>query len=407
MLRPFSLNLLKNPPGNALFELFCHFLETKLSCLMRGVGCLWFPKYLPSLLAKQGKKSLKNTRYCVRLILSIFFASQIFCNFAWAFHFASRQHIQMVGSSTVYPFSSVIAETFGRETEFKTPVVEATGTGGGFKLFCSGIGYSYPDFSDASRKIEPSEIKKCAENGVKQIVEIEIGHDGIVLANSNEGKKYSLTKKQIFLALAEKIPDKNNGQLIANPYQKWNEIDAALPYVDIAIYGPPNSSGTRDTFVELVMEKGCDEIKEFKLAYPDSKIRKKKCHLIRSDGRFIEAGENDNLIVQKLMGNAEALGIFGFSFLVENGDLIQASTIDGVRPSFDNIASGRYSVSRPLFIYFKKEHFDLIPGMREFVQEIISKNTIGADGYLLQKGLIPLTNLELKKVRGKVTKSLN
>lgn len=319
---------------------------------------------------------------------------------------AKRSHIQVVGSSTVYPFTATIAETFGRDSEFKTPIVEATGTGGGFKLFCSGVGFSFPDFSNASRAIEKSELKKCAENGIKEVVEIRIGYDGIVLANSVSGKKYQLTKKQIFLALAAKTPNKKSGILEENPYKKWSEIDASLPKINIAIYGPPTTSGTRDAFVELVMESVCSSMPEFIAAYPDEKIRKKKCHVVRSDGHFIEAGENDNLIVQKLKNDADALGIFGFSFLEENHDTIQPAQINQVMPSFDSIVSGAYPVSRPLFIYFKKEHLNLIAGMREFVQEIISKNTIGKDGYLLQKGLIPLTDLELKKVRDEVGNNL-
>ncbi len=337
----------------------------------------------------------------------------VFCQPSLAFDFsaASRNHISIVGSSTVYPFAATIAEEFGRNskvknTKFKTPIVESTGTGGGFKLFCSGIGYNYPDFSDASRRIEKSEIEKCAQHGITGIVEIKIGYDGIVLANSVAGKKYSLTKQQIFLALADKIPDPKTGKLVENFYQKWSDIDAKLPALNIAVYGPPSTSGTRDAFVELVMDEACVNMKEFIAAFPDKKIRQKQCHIIRSDGKFIEAGENDNLIVQKLRNDHDALGIFGFSFLEENHELIQAAVIDEVQPSFENIASSKYKVSRPLFIYFKKEHLDLIPGMREFVKEIISTDTIGVDGYLLQKGLIPLPNLETKKVRDEVMRNL-
>ncbi len=325
---------------------------------------------------------------------------------ALAFKPGKRNYIQVVGSSTVYPFAATIAEEFGRNSEFKTPVIESTGTGGGFKLFCSGIGYNFPDFSNASRRIETSEIKRCNENGIKNIVEIEIGHDGIVLANSTSGKKYNLTKKQIFLAVAAQVPDKKSGKLVDNFYKKWNEIDPRLPKIEIAIYGPPTTSGTRDAFAELVMEEDCAKMPEFIAAFPDAKTRKKKCHVVRSDGVFIEAGENDNLIVQKLKNNSDALGIFGYSFLEENHDSIQAAQINGAEATFNNITSGIYPISRPLFIYFKKEHLDLIPGMREFVKEIISKDTIGADGYLLQKGLIALTDLEYKKVRNEVASKL-
>ena len=248
-------------------------------------------------------------------------------------------------------------------------------------------------------------IDNSARNGVKKIVEIKIGYDGIVLANSALGKKYSLTKQQVFLALAEKVPNKK-GELVNNYYQKWNEIDAKLPKINIAIYGPPSTSGTRDAFVELVMEPACINMKEFVETYPDKNVRKKKCHVIRSDGRFIEAGENDNLIVQKLKNDHDALGVFGFSFLEENKEVIQAALINQVQPSFNSIISGQYEVSRPLFIYFKKEHLDLIPQMREFIMEIVGKDTIGPDGYLLQKGLIPLTIIELKKVRDETINNL-
>jgi phosphate transport system substrate-binding protein len=331
---------------------------------------------------------------------------------AFSFSIPKRSHIQVVGSSTVYPFMATIAETFGRDSGFKTPVVESTGTGGGFKLFCSGVGYKYPDFNDASRPIQPSELKKCAENGIEAVVKIKIGYDGIVLANSIIGAKHSFTKKQIFLALAQRVPSKDKAgnksstKLIQNPYQKWSDIDPALPAIPIIIYGAPTTSGTRDTFAELVMEDACVNLQEFIAAYPDLKNRAKQCHIIRSDGKFIEAGENANLIIQKLKNNPDALGIFGFSFLEENRNIIQSVKISNVDPTFDNIVSGLYPVSRPLFIYFKKEHLNLIPGFREFVQEIISKNTVGSDGYLLQKGLIPLTDLEIKKVRAEVTDSL-
>jgi phosphate transport system substrate-binding protein len=317
-----------------------------------------------------------------------------------------RKHIQIVGSSTVYPFSTTIAETFGRENNFSTPIVEANGTGGGMKLFCSGIGYNYPDFSNASRAIKKSELKKCAKNGITDIVEIKIGYDGIVLANSVEGTKYNLSKEEIFLALAQKVPNKKGDKLVSNNYQLWSDINPKLPKIEIKIYGPPSTSGTRDAFVELVMEEACKEFKIFNKIFPNKNIKKKKCHIIRSDDHFIEAGENDNLIIQKLRADSEALGIFGFSFLEENHRIIQAAKVNNTNPTFENIVAGKYEVSRPLFIYFKKEHLNIIPGMREFIKEITSKNTIGTDGYLLQKGLIPLTDLEYNEVRDKVMKAI-
>ncbi len=312
----------------------------------------------------------------------------------------SRNYISIVGSSTVYPFTSSIAERFGRGTKFRTPTVEATGTGGGFKLFCSGLGLGSADFSNASRKIEESEIANCHKNGVTQIGEIKIGYDGIVLANALAGPKFSLSKKQIFLALAEKIPAQ--GKLIENPYKKWSDIDANLPKTEIRIYGPPSTSGTRDAFVELVMQTACVDLKEFVEAFSDKKIRQKKCQVIRSDGRFIEAGENDNLILQKLKNDAQALGIFGFSFLEENKNSIKSAKIDFIEPTFESIINSKYPISRPLFIYFKKEHFELVPGMKEFIRAIISQDTLGKDGYLVQKGLIPLTDSELKRLRGEI-----
>ncbi len=307
-----------------------------------------------------------------------------------------REQIRIVGSSTVYPFTTVVAEQFGNNG-FKTPIVESTGTGGGFKLFCAGIGENFPDFADASRAIKSSEIKKCAQNGITAIAELKIGYDGIVLANSVKAPRYSLSKIQIFKALAKKIPRK--GKLVDNFYQRWTEIDPALPDVKIEVYGPPPTSGTRDAFAELVMEKACKNLPEFKAAFPDKKSRKKACHLLREDGKYVEAGENDNLIVQKLNANKDALGIFGFSFLEENGAVVQGSIIEGVEPDFANISDGSYSVSRPLFVYAKNAHATLVKGFREFIKELVSDDAIGQEGYLVEKGLIPLAPDELAKTQ--------
>lgn len=322
--------------------------------------------------------------------------------FSEIFQKKNRQHLHMVGSSTVYPFSATIAENFGYQKKFKTPIVEATGTGGGFKIFCSGIGVDYPDFVNASRPILKSEKNKCQDNKIS-VGEIKIGYDGIVLANSIQGIDYNLTLEEIFLALANQVPDKLNPEkLVNNPYRKWSDINSKLSDQKIIIYGPPPTSGTRDSFTELVMVKTCLKIPAFIKNFPDEKIRAKKCHLIRNDNVFIEAGENDNLIVQKLINNHNTLGIFGFSFLNENHHLIKASKINNISPSQDSIVNGSYQISRPLFIYFKKEHLDLIFAMRQFIGEIISNNTLGFEGYLMQKGLIPLTDLEIKNVRDEV-----
>lgn len=316
-----------------------------------------------------------------------------------------RKYISIVGSSTVYPFTAIIAEKYGkRYKRFKTPTVEATGTGGGMKLFCSGIGHKYPDFANASRQIKQSEIADCQKNNIKEITEIKIGYDGIVIANSKKAQKISLTKTQIFFALAHQIP--RNGKLVKNDITKWSQINKNLPDTEIRIYGPPPSSGTRDAFVELVLENYCVKNSVFIKYYPDKKVRKKVCHSIRSDGHFIEAGENDNLILQKLRNDSEAFGIFGFGFLEENKNMIQAVKINYVEPSFNSIIKGKYSVSRPLYIYFKKEHFNLIPGMKEFVQTILSRDTIGKNGYLAQKGLVPLSDYEVRKIRNKILKNL-
>ena len=309
---------------------------------------------------------------------------------------SARDYISIVGSSTVYPFATVVAENFGRSTSFKTPKIESTGSGGGLKLFCSGIGITHPDITNSSRRIKQSEIDTCAGNGVNDIIEVKIGYDGIVLANSVTAKPYELTRKHIFLALAKDIPDpKGSATLIPNPYQKWSDIDPSLPADAIEVLGPPPTSGTRDAFVELAMEGGCKKYDWIKAVKKQDKSRYKSiCHTIREDGRFIEAGENDNLIVQKLKANPKALGIFGFSFLDQNADTVQGSFVDGQSPTFDAIADGDYPVSRPLYFYVKKAHVEAIPGIREYLAEFTSEKAMGEDGYLADKGLIPLPDAE-------------
>lgn len=302
----------------------------------------------------------------------------------------ARDEIRVVGSSTVYPFSTVVAERFGRSTSFKTPVVESTGTGGGLKLFCSGIGEGTPDVANASRAIKSSEVELCAKNGITDIVEVKIGYDGIVLANAAGVKQYELTTRDIFLALAKDVPD-GNGSLKPNDAKTWKDVNPALPDTKIEVLGPPPTSGTRDAFAELAMESGCktfDWIKAVKDA--DKKRYQAICHSVREDGAYIEAGENDNLIVQKLDANKNALGIFGFSFLDQNMDKVQASKINGTGASFENIADGSYAVSRPLYFYLKKAHLDAIPGLREFVLEFVSDDASAEEGYLEERGLIPM-----------------
>jgi phosphate transport system substrate-binding protein len=305
---------------------------------------------------------------------------------------AARDQISIVGSSTVYPFATVVAEQFGRTTNYKTPTVESTGSGGGLKLFCSGIGVTTPDIANSSRRIKESEVATCAANGVDGIVEVKIGYDGIVLANSIDSKQFSLSTKDIFLALAKDVPSPDGSpSLVANPYQKWSDIRAGLPNTRIEVLGPPPTSGTRDAFVELAMEGGCKQyawIKAVKDA--DKSGFKAICHTIREDGRFVEAGENDNLIVQKLQTSPDALGIFGFSFLDQNSDVVQGSKVNGEEPTFENIADGAYPVSRPLYFYVKKAHVGTIPGISEYLAEFTSERAMGEDGYLADRGLIPL-----------------
>jgi phosphate transport system substrate-binding protein len=310
----------------------------------------------------------------------------------------ARDQIRIVGSSTVYPFTTAVAEQFGKTSGMKTPVVESTGTGGGFKLFCAGLGEAHPDFTNASRAIKKGEFEDCASNGVTEIVEIKVGFDGLALADSIKGADMPLTKQQIFMALAKQVPDKD-GKLVPNPYTMWNEIDPSFPAQKIEVYGPPPTSGTRDSFMELVMEKGAegfDSLKELKTS--DAKAFEAVWKSMREDGAFVEAGENDNLIVQKLIGNPNAFGIFGFANVAENNE-IHALAIDGVTPTYETIASGEYKVARPLFIYAKKQHVGIIPGIAEFVVEYTSDKAIGEEGYLTDKGLITLPGEEGAKIR--------
>lgn len=310
----------------------------------------------------------------------------------------ARDQIRIVGSSTVFPFSTAVAEQFGKTTDFPTPVVESTGSGGGLKLFCGGVGLQNPDITNSSRRIKASEVELCSTNGVTDIVEVKIGFDGIVIANSRSSKQLSLTKEQLFRALAKRVPQA--GKLVDNPYEKWSDIDASLPDTKIEVLGPPPTSGTRDAFVELAMEGGARSIPMLKaLKESDKDAFKVAAHAIREDGAYVEAGENDNLIVQKLAANPNALGIFGFSFLDQNADRIQGSRVEGVEPTFDAIADGSYGVSRSLYFYVKKAHVGIVPGIEEFIAEFTSDKASGDEGYLADKGLIPLPQAERTAVR--------
>ena len=315
-----------------------------------------------------------------------------------------RDYISIVGSSTVYPFATVVAEQFGKTTSFKTPKIESTGSGGGFKLFCAGVGVEHPDITNASRAIKKSEYDECQANGVTDIIEVKIGYDGIVLASSKKTAPLKLTRKDIFLALAKDVPDPNGSQkLVPNPYKSWQHVNPSLPATKIEVLGPPPTSGTRDAFVELAMEGGAKEFAWIKaIKKKDKKKYKSICHTVREDGAYVEAGENDNLIVQKLEANPDAIGIFGFSFLDQNTDKIQGSFVDGVQPTFEAIADGQYPLSRPLYFYVKKAHADVIPGMTEYLDEFTSEKAWGEEGYLSEKGMIPMPDAERKEFRSNV-----
>ena len=313
----------------------------------------------------------------------------------------ARDQIRIVGSSTVFPFATKVVEWFGRTTRFKTPVIESTGSGGGLKLFCAGIGVRHPDITNASRRIKRSEIDRCAGNGVKEIIEVKIGYDGIVIASSKNGPRIKLSKRQIYLALGKTVPaDEKGGKLIDNPYRKWSDIDKSLPDTRIEVLGPPPTSGTRDAFVELAMEGGCRTFPAIEaMRKKNRKTYKAICHGIREDGAFVEAGENDNLIVQKLVANPNAYGVFGFGFLEQNVDRIRGAVVDGVEPTFENITDGSYGVSRSLYFYVKKAHVGVIPGIREYVREFTSDKAWGMEGYLVDTGLIPMSDAERRKVQ--------
>ena len=328
------------------------------------------------------------------MLKKLFFLSLL--NFVFIYSVTSRDQINVVGSSTVYPFSTVVAENFGNKTGIKVPKIESTGSGGGMKLFCKGLGTGHPDITNASRRIKKNEYNQCKENGI-DVVEIKVGYDGIVIANSKKAKLLNLTKRQIFLALAKQVPEgnKEGGSLVNNPNKKWSDIDPNLPDKKIEVLGPPPTSGTRDAFNELAIEGGCKTFPKLKaIKKQDKKKYKAICRAVREDGAFIEAGENDNLIVQKLVENENAFGVFGFSFLIENEDKIQGSTVDGMAPTMETIADKSYGVSRPLYFYVKLAHVDVIPGIREFLAEYTSEDSWGPGGYLEERGMIPMPENE-------------
>ncbi|MGF1552058.1 MAG: PstS family phosphate ABC transporter substrate-binding protein [Paracoccaceae bacterium] len=298
----------------------------------------------------------------------------------------SRENIRVVGSSTVYPFTTAVAENFARNTGNPAPVVESTGTGGGFQLFCQGVGTQFPDINDASRAMTSSERESCASNGVENVTELQIGNDGIVLAADKSVDTVELTRAQIWQALAaETVQD---GEIVDNPYESWSDIDDSLPDQEITVFGPPTTSGTRDAFVELAMETGCEEFEA--VTSLDEERMEEVCTTMRTDGGFVEAGENDNVIVQRLSSQPGSFGIFGFSYYDQNKSNLQAASVSGAQPTAENIANEDYPLSRPLFIYVKDAHVGSIPGLQEFLTYYMSDEVIGENGLLLDQGLIPM-----------------
>ena len=315
------------------------------------------------------------------------------------------QKIRIVGSSTVAPFATTVAERFGATTRYPTPIVETTGTGGGFKTFCQKIGPDRPSISDASRMITESEQALCADNGITEITALSVGYDGIVLANARQAPLLDLTKEQVFLALAAHIPD-GKGGFQPNPYKNWSEISPTLPDEPIMVLGPSPTSGTRDAFTALGMEPGAlalPELVALKQADPDA--FKLRTHTIRTDGAWIDLGENDTAIIQSLIKTPTAVGVLGYSFLEQNGDRVKAAHLDGVPVTFEAIASGEYGLSRSMYIYVKDQNLPLVPGLAEFVKEFVSDRAMGPDGYLLEKGLIPLPD-DLREAQQEIAEHL-
>ena len=310
----------------------------------------------------------------------------------------ARDQIRIVGSSTVYPFATVVAEKFGISTKFKTPVVESTGSGGGLKIFCQGIGPSHVDITNASRRIKAKEVKKCADNGITEITEVKVGYDGIVIANSKSALQIEIDRKHIWLALGKNVMV--NGSIVPNPHKTWKDVDPSFPDQKIEVLGPPPTSGTRDAFAELALGGGCKKFPSIKaMKKADKKAFKKLCYTVREDGAYIEAGENDNLIVSKLVENPKAIGVFGYSFLEQNKDKLQGAIVEGNPPTFENISSGKYPVSRSLYFYIKNAHVGKIPGIKEYIAEFTSEKAFGIGGYLQEKGLIPAPDAERAEVR--------
>ncbi|RZJ18912.1 MAG: phosphate ABC transporter substrate-binding protein [Brevundimonas sp.] len=315
----------------------------------------------------------------------------------------ARNGVWAAGSSTLFPFATRVAENFARTSGGAAPRVESLGTGGGIQAFCQGVGPSTPDIANASRQMKASEFELCQKNGVTDIVEIKIGFDGIVIATARTGNSFNFELNDVFEGLAKDVPGAD-GQFVANPTKVWSDVNKALPNQRIQVYGPPPTSGTRDAFLELGMTPGAKLIPAVAAVEAQDKTRfETLSHTLREDGAWIDSGENDNAIVQTLTRTPGSLGVFGFSFLEQNLDTVKAETIDGVVPSADTIADGSYPLARSLYIYVKKAHVGVTPGLEQFVQEFISEGSAGRGGYLQDRGLVPLPADQLAAERARAT----
>ncbi len=312
----------------------------------------------------------------------------------------TRDQIRAVGSSTVYPFATAAAELFVQGNPgMKSPIIESTGTGGGVKLFCAGVGAQHPDIANASRRMKKAEFEQCAANGVKDIIEVQVGVDGLAFAEAKNGPGYRLTPKIVYEALA------------ANPYgkgpnkaQTWKDVDPSLPAIAISVFGPPSTSGTRDSLAELILEKGCQSDPAMQaLKEKNEDEYKATCTRVREDGKYVDSGENDNLIVQKLGANPNAIGIFGYSFLEENLDSLKDIPLDGIQATYETVSKGEYPGARPLYIYVKKAHLAAIPGLRNYMNAFAAN--WGPGGVLSKRGMVAAPD-EVRRKSAETVKSL-
>ena len=307
-----------------------------------------------------------------------------------------RQYVTIVGSSTAYPIVAAAAERFGRQSDSRTPVVESTGTGGGFKLFCNGTGLDTPDIVMASRAMKASEWERCREHDVVDILELKIGYDGIALVGARTAPQLDLESNDLYLALAKEVPDPSGQpRMVPNPYLRWNQIDPDLPEMPIRVFGPPPTSGTRDILVERVIEQACAGVEFLSTLHDEDEGEfRRRCQTLREDGLYIDSGEDDARLVRKVLDDPQAVAILGYNFLERNADRLHGASIDGVMPVFERIESGEYPIARPLYLYLKKAHLDVLPDLAGFIRGLGTAAAWGEEGYLVDKGLIPMPETE-------------